>query len=802
MVKNLFYIKNYRFHIYNKNVLFMVGSFRQDTMSGERLFAVLDGKKLNLKVEEHELPLSLMQQKGTLTKQYYVWVRLPDNWQQGSKLRIVQSDEKDKKLVKTISVSQLKTKCAELACKVENVQMRDNQVIIKGWYENTGDTKVAIKCHGEKLKIERRAEARPDVKAILPEIKTEDIKGFEIIANNANMDALKMYLRTADKAACISIYPDSHSLFNKFSKIERIVEKTNDSLHQYGVKGTYDKIQRKLLKKDKITYKNWLKLYTPDKKELQRQRNEKWECAPKISLLAVVERESKKYLKRFIQSVVNQTYDNWELCLMIQEEDNLKTLIGEDSRIRVIQKNENSGRAECLNQALHMAKGKYIAFVCTKDNLAPDALYECVTAIHKNPDTDLTYTDEDKMDVQGRNYYDPQFKTDYNPDMLRSFNYISNLCLIKHDLVEKAGALNPEYEDALEYDYILRCTEHTSRINHVAKVLYHERNVEFGDKLKKQQAERKALEAYLKRHQIEAEVLDSEVEGCYHVKYQVKENPLVSVIIPNKDHTEDLDKCLRSLEEVNAYQNMEYIIVENNSEKKETFEYYDRIQKEISKVKVIYWKEKGFNYPAINNAGVDQSNGDYLLFLNNDTEIVNADCIEEMLGQCQRPEVGAVGARLYYEDGTIQHAGVIVGLGGVAGHAFVGYAHEDTGYCGRIALVQDYSAVTAACMMVERKVFEEVEGFDERYAVAFNDVDLCLKIRKAGYWIVYDPYAELNHYESKSRGMEDTDEKVRRFNSEIALFQDRWKDILKEGDPFYNRNLTLAKNDFSLADDR
>ena len=232
MVKNLFYIKNYRFHIYNKNVLFMVGSFRQDTMSGERLFAVLDGKKLNLKVEEHELPLSLMQQKGTLTKQYYVWVRLPDNWQQGSKLRIVQSDDKDKKLVKTISVSQLKTKCAELACKVENVQMRDNQVIIKGWYENTGDTKVAIKCHGEKLKIERRAEARPDVKAILPEIKTEDIKGFEIIANNANTDALKMYLRTADKAACISIYPDRHSLFNKFSKIERIVEKTNDSLHQ------------------------------------------------------------------------------------------------------------------------------------------------------------------------------------------------------------------------------------------------------------------------------------------------------------------------------------------------------------------------------------------------------------------------------------------------------------------------------------------------------------------------------------------------------------------------------------------
>lgn len=802
MMKNLFYIKNYRFHVYNKNMLFMVGSFRQDTMNGERLFAVLDGKKLNLKVEEHELPLSLMQQKGTLTKQYYVWVRLPENWQQGRKLRIVQSDEQEKKLIKAISVGRLKKKHAELACEVENVQMRDGQVIIKGWYENAKDTKIVLKCHGEKLRIEQKIEARPDVKSILPEIKTEDIKGFEVSVENANTDALKMYLRTADKAAYILIYPDSRSIFNKFSKIEQVVEKTNDSLHQYGVKGTYDKIQRKLLKKDKITYKNWLKLYAPDKKELQRQRNEKLEYAPKISLLAVVERESKKYLKSFIQSVTNQTYDNWEVCLIIHEEDDLKTLIGEDSRIRAIREKENSGRAECLNQALHMAKGEYISFVCVKDNLAPDALYESVRVINKNPDTDIIYTDQDKMDIQGRNYYDPQFKTDYNPDMLRSFNYISNLCLMKHDLVEKVGVLDSEYEDALEYEYILRCIEHTSRISHVAKVLYHERNVEFGDKLKKHQAERKALEAYLKRQQIEAEVLGSEVEGCYHVKYQVKDNPLVSVIIPNKDHTEDLDKCLRSLEEVNTYQNMEYIIVENNSEKEETFEYYEKIQKEIAKVRVVYWKDKGFNYPAINNAGVAQSNGDYLLFLNNDTEIVNADCIEEMLGQCQRPEVGAVGARLYYEDGTIQHAGVIVGLGGVAGHAFVGFAHENMGYCGRIALVQDYSAVTAACMLVERKVFEEVEGFDERYAVAFNDVDLCLKIRKAGYLIVYDPYAELNHYESKSRGMEDTDEKIRRFNSEIALFQDRWKDILKEGDPFYNRNLTLARNDFSLADDR
>ena len=212
-------------------------------------------------------------------------------------------------------------------------------------------------------------------------------------------------------------------------------------------------------------------------------------------------------------------------------------------------------------------------------------------------------------------------------------------------------------------------------------------------------------------------------------------------------------------------------------------------------------RDKGFNYPSINNMGVDESKGKYLLFLNNDTEIVNPDCISEMLSQCQRPEVGAVGARLYYEDGTIQHAGVIIGMGGVAGHAFVGFEHDDLGYFARIVLTQDYSAVTAACMMVKRDVFEEVGRFDEKYAVAFNDVDLCLKIREAGYLIVYDPYAELNHYESKSRGYEDTEEKVARFNSEVDRFQKRWKDVLQKGDPYYSPNLTLDKNDFSLTVD-
>ncbi|CDA98856.1 putative uncharacterized protein [Lachnospiraceae bacterium CAG:215] len=238
--------------------------------------------------------------------------------------------------------------------------------------------------------------------------------------------------------------------------------------------------------------------------------------------------------------------------------------------------------------------------------------------------------------------------------------------------------------------------------------------------------------------------------------------------------------------------------MENNSEKEETFAYYKELEKKNPKAKVVFWDGTGFNYPAINNFGVEKAGGEYLLFLNNDTEIVNEDCLEELLGYCMREDVGAVGARLYYEDGSIQHAGVIVGLGGVAGHAFTDFPHESPGYFGRIVMAQDYSAVTAACMMMRKNVYEEVGGFDPQWAVAFNDVDLCLKIRKAGYLIVYNPYAELMHYESKSRGYEDNEEKVERFNSEIDNFMRVWKEFLDQGDPYYSPNLTLDKNDFSL----
>ena len=305
---------------------------------------------------------------------------------------------------------------------------------------------------------------------------------------------------------------------------------------------------------------------------------------------------------------------------------------------------------------------------------------------------------------------------------------------------------------------------------------------------------------HYKRVGIEAEKVEKGVDyGIYHTTFKIKDDPLVSVIIPNKDHTVDLDNCIRPMLTEGTYKNLEFVIVENNSTEQATWDYYEKIQKEFPNVHVIRW-EREFNYSAINNFGVQHAKGEYLLFMNNDIELIAKNFVEEMLGFVQREDVGIAGARLLYEDDTIQHAGVVIGFGGIAGHTFIGLHKSENSYFNRAMCAQDYSAVTAACMMSKRSVFDAVGGFTEELAVAFNDIDYCMKVRKLGKLVVYAPYAVLHHYESKSRGLEDTPEKVERFNREIATFAKRWPEILRDGDPYYNPNLTLRKSNFALRD--
>ena len=477
-----------------------------------------------------------------------------------------------------------------------------------------------------------------------------------------------------------------------------------------------------------------------------------------------------------------------------------------DSRFKYVILGENKGISGNTNAAMDMATGDYIVLADHDDKLTPNALYECAKLLQEHPGCDCFYSDEDKLDMDGGALFDPHFKPDFNIDLLCSVNYICHLFVVSHDLAAQVGGFRQEYDGAQDYDFIFRCTEKAKEIRHIPKVLYHWRchkdstasNPE--SKLYAFDAGARAIMDHYKRVGIEAERVEKGVDyGIYHSVYKIQGEPLVSIIIPNKDHHTDLDLCLRAIETRATYRNVEFIIVENNSTEKETFEYYEKIQKEFSNVHVVTW-EREFNYSAINNFGVTFAKGEYLLFLNNDTELIAENFIEEMLGLCQREDVGAVGARLLYQDDTIQHAGVVVGFGGIAGHTFIGLHKAENSYFHRAMSTQDYSAVTAACLMTKKALFDEVGGFTEKLAVAFNDIDYCMKVRASNHLVVYNPYALLYHYESKSRGLEDTPEKVARFNREIKIFSERWPEILKDGDPYYNPNLTLRKSNFALRD--
>ncbi len=561
---------------------------------------------------------------------------------------------------------------------------------------------------------------------------------------------------------------------------------------------------------DDVDYEEWYKNHKPTMEELQRQRDTEFEYEPLISILVPVYNTPEEFLKQMIQSVRKQTYGKWELCIANANPANetvaeiLRISSTKDERIKVKDVPENEGIAQNTNAALASATGDYIGLLDHDDLLTPDALYEVVKAINENDRPQVLYSDEDKVTMDLSEHFQPHMKPDYNKDLLRSNNYITHFFVADRTLVEEVGGEDGEYNGAQDYDLILKCTERAKGIAHIPRILYHWRvhKASTADnpasKMYAFDAGKRAIEDHLKRCGEIGKVSHEKDLGFYRVKYQVQGSPLISIIIPNKDQVESLDKCLESIEK-SSYKNYEIIIVENNSTEDATFAYYKKI--ESDKIRIVYWSDE-FNYSAINNFGVKHARGDYLLLLNNDVEVITTDWLEELTANCQRKDVGIVGARLYYPDDTIQHAGIVIGIGGVAGALFVGMPRMFTGYLHKAAIQQDLSAVTAACMMVKRSVYEELGGLEEELKVAFNDVDFCLRAREKGYLVVYDPNVELYHFESKSRGMEDSKEKIRRFQNEIEYMRSHWLELLKKGDPMYNPNLTLTKWDYSLRNNQ
>ncbi len=535
-----------------------------------------------------------------------------------------------------------------------------------------------------------------------------------------------------------------------------------------------------------------------------------------ISILVPLYNTPAQYLREMIESVLGQTYANWELCLadasdMPDVADAVQAIcrdyLARDQRIKYQRLEQNAGIAANTNHCLEMATGDHFALLDHDDVLHPSALFEVMRAICEQ-DADMVYTDEITFTNDPNKGYNAHFKPNFSPDTLRSYNYITHLTVFNRQLQEKVGQLRSGFDGSQDYDLILRLSEKACNIIHIPKILYywraHPQSVAAGIEAKTYaiDAAKRALSEHLQRVGLRGQVRDAAIPTVYRIEYELEIGqedaaaPLVSIIIPNKDHVDDLDTCLKSIAEKTSYAHYQIVIVENNSTEERTFEYYRSLQK-MPNIEVITWVG-AFNFSAINNYAAQKASGEYLLFLNNDTEVITPDWIEQMLMFAQRADVGAVGAKLYYPDDTIQHAGVILGIGGVAGHSHKNYPRHAFGYVSRLQLAQNMSAVTAACLMVRRRLFEQVEGFDLGYSVAFNDVDFCMRLREAGYLNVFTPFAELYHHESKSRGREDTLEKQKRFSAEIARFKERWGRELAAGDAYYNPNLSLEREDFSL----
>lgn len=531
-------------------------------------------------------------------------------------------------------------------------------------------------------------------------------------------------------------------------------------------------------------------------------RDVEFQYQPLISIIIPVYNTPSRFLAQAVSSVENQIYTNWEVCLCDDCSTRQETMeylkqIGSHDKMRIVRNDENSHISVTSNNAITLASGEFVAFLDHDDMLHPHALFEVVKALNLQPELDFIYTDEDFIEEDGSRGH-PHFKSDFNPDLLTSHNYITHFAVIRKRVGDRIGWFRPGYEGAQDWDLFLRLAAVTQHIHHLPQVLYHWRRhgestaLSYSNKNYAHEASLRTLTAYLHENNIAGRIEDGPGPGAYHVRRQVLTEACVSIIIPFKDKLSFLKRCVKGIYDKSGYDNFEIILVNHRSREKSTLEYLDSIKGE-TRVKVLNY-EGDFNYAAINNFAVRKCGGEFLLFLNNDVEAITKGWLSAMVEHIQRPEVGAVGAKLLYSNHCIQHAGVVLGIGGCAGHSHKTFHDDENGYFYRPRLLQDFSACTAACLMVKRRLFEEIGGFDEHnLKVSLNDIDLCLKIREKGKLIVYTPHAKLFHYESISRGKKTTVF----LEGERDFFIRKWASVIAN-DPYYNPNLSNTREDFSL----
>ena len=582
--------------------------------------------------------------------------------------------------------------------------------------------------------------------------------------------------------------------------------------------GSISNLKKKIISKiiERKAYRSYGTLSMPTPEEIKAQKETVFPKNILFSILVPLYNTPEVFLREMIDSVVSQTYENWELCLADGSDADhayVEQIVKgyDDDRIRYERLTENLGISGNTNKCFEMAKGDYIGLFDHDDILHPTALYEYMKVIC-DKGADYIYCDETTFSGKSIDHMITlHFKPDFAPDNLRANNYICHFSVFSKELVDKCGTFRTEFDGSQDHDMILRLTRAATNIVHVPKILYYWRShagsvaSDINAKSYAIDAAKGAVAAHLTACGFSGFKIESSraFETIFRIRYALTGHPLVSILIPNKDHTEDLRRCIESITDRTSYDNYEIIVIENNSVTDEIKDYYETL-KMHPRIKVVLY-EGEFNYSAVNNFGASCAEGEYIILLNNDTEVITRNWIEELLMYAQRDDVGAVGCMLYYPDYTIQHAGIVLGMGAhrTAGHSHYKMAKENLGYMGRLCYAQNVSAVTGACLMVKKKLFDEVGGLSEDLAVALNDVDFCLKLRKKGLLNVFTPFAELFHYESVSRGTDVTEEASRqnaeRYNRECDLFKEKWRAELDKGDPYFNPNFSLDYSNFVLA---
>ena len=595
-----------------------------------------------------------------------------------------------------------------------------------------------------------------------------------------------------------------------------------------GPKGVVHKLNYK--KREKEAMKQFGTSSFPSEEQAKAERETKFERMVKISILVPLWNNDKQFQREMLDSVMNQTYQNWELCLADGSDEAhayMEEICREyeaKSEGRIVYKHleKNEGIAGNTNACLKMATGEYIGLLDQDDILHPSVLFEYVKAINEQG-ADYIYCDETTFKSGDINkMLTMHFKPDFAPDNLRANNYICHFSVFSKELLDGDELFRPRFDGSQDHDMILRLTDNAKKIVHVPRLMYywrcHSGSVASGIDAKPYAvaAAKGAIAEHLKKHGYDHFQITSTraFETIFRIRYEILGMPKISIVIANKDHVADLNRCVSSILEKSTYDNYEIIIVENNSETKEIKDYYSKLLQDTydenakngdlqlskdGKIKIVTFKGE-FNYSAVNNLGVRFAEGEYILLLNNDTEVITVNWLEELLMYAQREDVGAVGAKLYYADKTIQHAGVVIGLGAhrTAGHTHYKQHRQNLGYMGRLCYAQNVTAVTGACLMVKKKLFEEVGGLEEGFAISLNDVDFCLKLREKNYLNVFTPFCELFHHESVSRGLDDQGEKAKRYDRESEKFREKWKNQLEKGDPYFNPNFSLDRSDFSL----